>query len=278
MSWFNLGNRTTNDLNSESDINQLMENIRILSGNGILAPTSDIKVLLDYLQILTKKEIDNLLIKSNATNPNYQIDVSFTGLRVELKYLTSVSTTIDITTMLDTGTEAVSTWYCIWIFAKDDGTYCFRFSTSATSPTVPSGYTYKRLIGKVYNNTSGNFNIATIISYQYGSEIAGNPPIFSCRAWCAFDGTAGDINSTLVGGNVSSITDGGVGIYTINFIIPMPDANYSISESSAKNASSWGTICRVVSKTANGFTVYFSQAGNYGSHLDQNYVSFAIFR
>ena len=33
------------------------------------------------------------------------------------------------------------------------------------------------------------------------------------------------------GGNVSSITDNGVGDYTVNFIVAMPDANYAVSGS-----------------------------------------------
>lgn len=47
----------------------------------------------------------------------------------------------------------------------------------------------------------------------------------TCRAWVNFDGTG----TVAIRGsfNVSSITDGGTGIYTVNFITAMPDANYS---------------------------------------------------
>ena len=52
-------------------------------------------------------------------------------------------------------------------------------------------------------------------------------PAFLCRAWVNFDGT-----STVAirnNGNVSSITDLGVGQYRVNFATAMPDSNYSVA-------------------------------------------------
>lgn len=154
MSFENIPDRTTDDYATHTDINQLSENIRVLSGNGIDAPTINLKILNEITKI---KSIDTLLIKPNTTYPYYKVDISFQGLRVDLTYISSVSTTIDITINLDTGAEAVSTWYYIWIFTKADGSYTFKFSTSYNSPAVPSGYIYKRLIGVVRNDGSGNF-------------------------------------------------------------------------------------------------------------------------
>jgi phage-related tail fiber protein len=48
---------------------------------------------------------------------------------------------------LDTGSLAAATWYSIWAIAKPDGTSGALASTSATSPTLPTGYTYKARIG-----------------------------------------------------------------------------------------------------------------------------------
>lgn len=73
---------------------------------------------------------------------------------------TTFSTSIDITVSgaagLDTGAEANSTWYYIWLLAKTDGTKTAVLSTSATAPTLPSGYTYYGRMGAVYNNGSGD--------------------------------------------------------------------------------------------------------------------------
>ena len=59
---------------------------------------------------------------------------------------------------LDTGAVANSTWYYIWLIKKDsDSSIDALFSTSATSPTMPAGYTYKRRIrGAVLTDGSAN--------------------------------------------------------------------------------------------------------------------------
>ncbi len=58
---------------------------------------------------------------------------------------------------LDTGSEAASTFYAVWVTSKADGTTGRLLSTSYTAPSLPSGYIYKRLIGTVYNNSSSSF-------------------------------------------------------------------------------------------------------------------------
>lgn len=53
---------------------------------------------------------------------------------------------------------------------------------------------------------------------------SGSAPIYACRAWVNFNGT-GTV-AIRASGNVSSITDNGVGNYMVNFTTAMPDANY----------------------------------------------------
>lgn len=55
---------------------------------------------------------------------------------------------------------------------------------------------------------------------------SGSAPIYACRAWVNFN-SAGTV-AIRASGNVSSITDNGVGEYTVNFTTAMPDTNYSI--------------------------------------------------
>jgi hypothetical protein len=79
-----------------------------------------------------------------------------------IPYLAStVSETINITSSgaggLDTGSEAISTWYYIWVIAKADGTVDGLLSASATSPTMPTDYVYKTLVSAVRNDSSENF-------------------------------------------------------------------------------------------------------------------------
>jgi hypothetical protein len=68
--------------------------------------------------------------------------------------------TLDITTGgangLDTGAEAASTWYAVWAIGKTDGTTAGLLSVSFSAPTMPTGYTLKRLVGAVRNDASSN--------------------------------------------------------------------------------------------------------------------------
>ena len=86
--------------------------------------------------------------------------------------LSSLSVTMDLTGTgagkLDTGTIATSTWYYIWAIAKDDGTKSTLASTSSTSPTLPSGYTYKARLGAVRTKSSSAVFVGSI---QYGSRV-----------------------------------------------------------------------------------------------------------
>lgn len=53
----------------------------------------------------------------------------------------------------------------------------------------------------------------------------GSAPYYGCRAWVKFNGSGTvAINAA---GNVSSVTDLGVGQYRVNFTTAMPDANYA---------------------------------------------------
>lgn len=73
--------------------------------------------------------------------------------------LNNVSLTLSLTTVgangLDTGTSTASTWYNVW--AISNGTVSAGLlSLSATSPTMPSGYTYKALVGCIRTDSTAN--------------------------------------------------------------------------------------------------------------------------
>ena len=112
----------------------------------------------------------NLAVINDGTNPNYQMDITADEITLfdgtsRVKNYSSVSETVDITSSgvdgLDTGSEASSTWYYIWIISKEDDTVASLLSTSATAPTMPTDYVYKGLVGAVYNNSSSNFDVIT---------------------------------------------------------------------------------------------------------------------
>jgi len=66
----------------------------------------------------------------------------------------------------------------------------------------------------------------------------GSAPIYAARAWVNFNGT-GTV-AIKASGNVSSITDVGVGTYTVNLTTAMPDTNYACAMAT-KGSSGAGT-------------------------------------
>jgi len=79
--------------------------------------------------------------------------------------------------------------------------------------------------------TNKTFSGAQVFGTASLAEPTGNAPLYMCRAWVNFNGT-GTV-AIRASGNVSSITDNGTGIYTVNFTSSMPDENFSAIASSS---------------------------------------------
>ncbi len=114
-------------------------------------------------------QANGLTIRNNTGTPNTQIDISITGKLILEQVNTGAtvghsgySATINAATTganaLDTGSLAASTWY--YIYAISDGTgsnRAYLLSLSSTTPTMPTGYTFKYRIGSIFTNGSSNF-------------------------------------------------------------------------------------------------------------------------
>jgi hypothetical protein len=80
------------------------------------------------------------------------------------------------------------------------------------------------------------------------TSTTGTAPSYSVRAWVSFVGT-GTV-TIRAAGNVSSITDGGVGIYTVNFTTAMQDTNYSAVGIAARAASNSDIVTAIAKNDA----------------------------
>ena len=97
---------------------------------------------------------------------------------------------------------------------------------------------------------------------------------YSCRAWVNFNGT-GTV-AIRASGNVTSITDGGVGTYTVNFTTAMTDANYCISGITAFTSSAGAESVRIQSTlTSSSAPISTTTAGVF---FDSPTVTVSIFR
>jgi hypothetical protein len=72
--------------------------------------------------------------------------------------------------------------------------------------------------GTTWTSTASTSLSGTVV------QTTGSAPYYGARAWANFDGFTGTIRGS---GNVSSITRGGDGLYTVNFTTAMANANYS---------------------------------------------------
>jgi hypothetical protein len=108
--------------------------------------------------------------------------------------------------------------------------------------------------------------------------VSGTAPLYMCRAWVNFNGT-GTV-AIRASGNVTSITDNGVGDYTVNFTTAMPDANYSVSAtsdraSSGVNGGMFNVLASTTPTTSAVRLITFQvSVGVY----DPTYANVAIFR
>jgi hypothetical protein len=158
---------------------------------------------------------------------------------------------------------------------------------------------FVRLHGKKLNSTSGNVsgyfaievsNDSAVAPYmfeqmritntgvlQFNSGYGSVATAYGCRAWVNFNGT-GTV-AIRASGNVSSITDNGTGIYTINFTTAMPDANYSavLTCNETASGSGTGTIARMVN-TATTSALPIETVNLSAARYDQAFICCAVFR
>jgi hypothetical protein len=112
-------------------------------------------------------------------------------------------------------------------------------------------------------DSSGNL----LFNSGYGSVATA----FGCRAWVNFNGT-GTV-AIRGSGNVSSITDGGTGLYTINYTTAMPDVNYSVVASGRTSS-----IFVAAAATISASSVFINTLDNSGIDNDPTHVFLAVFR
>ena len=112
------------------------------------------------------KFIEGLSTKPNAVTPLSKVDIKSGRCRCanDNCFIVLANTiTLDITVSgvngLDTGIEAIDTWYAIHVINDEQGVLdqAGLLSISATSPTLPSGYDTFRRVGWVRNNASSDF-------------------------------------------------------------------------------------------------------------------------
>ena len=124
-------------------------------------------------------------------------------------------------------------------------------------------------------SVTGTQSVSGNLSFNsgYGSSAVA----YGCRAWVNFNGT-GTV-AIRASGNVTSITDNGVGDYTVTFTTAMSDENYSVT------GALGGSTILGIDLTLLGATAPTTSAIRIGTRgttsgilTDTTYVDIAIFR
>jgi len=120
--------------------------------------------------------------------------------------------------------------------------------------------------------STGAVNIDASDNLQFDSGYGSTATAYGCRAWVNFNGT-GTV-AIRESGNVSSITDNGLGDYTVNFTTAMPDSSYSGVLTVSYGGNRGGH--KIVSVTTSSFR--FQSFGEVGYIGDSSIACVSIFR
>ena len=150
-----------------SDVNQNFEDIE----NAVKLPTN---------------YIGGLKLSNNSSDPGHDVDVAAGQCRdaadsADMELSSTLTKRIDASWSvgtnqggLDAGGVASDTLYAVWLIKRSDtGVVDALFSTSFTSPTMPTDYDKKRLVGAVCTDSS-----ADIVSFiQQGDYFRYKDPV-----------------------------------------------------------------------------------------------------
>jgi hypothetical protein len=152
------------------------------------------------------------------------------------------------------------------------GSAKFSVGVDAASTGNNNFFIYDDVAGTTRMSIDSSGNL--LFNSGYGSSAIA----YGCRAWVNFDGTG----TVAIRGsaNVSSITDNGVGDYTVNFTNAMPNANYSAVSSCGNDGINFGTAISVrnFATTSVRINTGYINTGGASVTEDKPNVTVAIFR
>ena len=130
---------------------------------------------------------------------------------------------------------------------------------------------YRRLSVSVWTSWVRVIDTANLAANLNAS---GSAPIYAPRAWVTFNTSTGT-PTILASGNVSSITDNGVGDFKINFTTAMADANFAVCGASSEGLAGSHTGWDVTARLAGSVTI---TVGVGSTEYDTDYVSVIVLR
>jgi hypothetical protein len=203
----------------------------------------------------------------------------------------------DVVYLNFTSGTAVDDYYTI-VTVPTANTFTVTHGTSITSSGNVTGY-YSNLglisIASVEETTVGTNTDKAVTpagvdaAIEAKFNITGSAPIYGARAWVNFDCTrdsSGSTNSDNTerfirgSGNITSVVKDESGIYTINFDVDMPDANYAINVScmGADDVVMVWSNSETGTYTASAFQVKFGDSNGPSATQNPSHAWVTVFR
>jgi hypothetical protein len=215
-----------------------------LSGKTITftsTPASNSLISIRHLGFRTTTTVTAIPPGTNISNPVITNGMSITG-NVSIAGTLDVAGYANTATFEDTLGVAAN---CTTLSGSTQVTY--RSNTAAIVPgmlvtggTIAIGTTVTSIsnantliISAAAANSSTNTSLSFYTTNKLLASHVSSPGL--CKAWVNFNGT-GTVRIRAAF-NVSSITDNGTGIYTINFTTAMPDANYAATSMTDRSSA-----------------------------------------
>jgi len=104
----------------------------------------------------------------------------------------------------------------------------------------------------------------------------GSAPVYAVRAWVHFDGTG--TPSIKGSGNVSSVTDLGLGRYNVNFAVNMPDDDYAAVASGNTSEGSFNVAIGIESNQNTVDKTQVTMDKSNGESIDRTNVQVIVTR
>jgi len=198
-----------------------------------------------------------------------QLSIAFRNLKIQVTSNTSATITADAITLIDSSSQATmvtgvdltldtsangangldtdslaaSSWYYLYVIYGTSGTACLM-SASATTPTLPSGYTYYSRVGAVRTNSSSY--LYRMIQYGRSVQYIVDGTILTGSRSIASGSTSGAYVacsvSSLVPPTASKIYYSVQHTSTAGFVILAPNANYGAITSTTNPPPSGANI------------------------------------